>query len=185
MEYEEFKDLYVDHIEGRAANERSKIVGDSDEEDVKDNRSGKHSRKDAKSEAGDGELNNVTQTSAKSGTRSQVNKSQLSQREEKKSNFTYKYDIPEQCYINILKQAKIEKLKEKYLLIAHPFPMAEGEMLIIQPKKEDQKERDLIVYRDYSLRKRLPTSEKAAKDDFFTRTAKGEKAVEEANSCKL
>jgi len=35
-------------------------------------------------------------------------------------------------------------------------------MLIFQPKKDDQSEEDLIVYRDYSLRKRIPTEEKKA-----------------------
>lgn len=35
-------------------------------------------------------------------------------------------------------------------------------MLLFQPKKDDQSEGDLIVYRDYSLRKRIPTAEKAA-----------------------
>ena len=34
-------------------------------------------------------------------------------------------------------------------------------MIILQPKKDDQSEEDLIVYRDYSLRKRIATAEKA------------------------
>jgi hypothetical protein len=33
-------------------------------------------------------------------------------------------------------------------------------MLILQPKKDDQDQQDLIVYRDYSLRKRIPTEER-------------------------
>lgn len=33
-------------------------------------------------------------------------------------------------------------------------------MLIFRPRKEDQEEKDSIIYRDYSLRKRLPTTEK-------------------------
>ena len=35
--------------------------------------------------------------------------------------------------------------------------MFEGEMLIIQPKKGDQEDKAKIIYKDYSLRKRLPT----------------------------
>jgi hypothetical protein len=35
--------------------------------------------------------------------------------------------------------------------------MFEGEMLIIQPKKGDQEDKEKIIYKDYSLRKRLPT----------------------------
>ena len=62
-----------------------------------------------------------------------------------------------------MKQTKIEKLKHKYTLIAHPFPMFEGEMLLIQVKKEDQYDKELIIYRDYSLRKRIETAEKPKK----------------------
>lgn len=62
----------------------------------------------------------------------------------------------------MLKGVKIEKLDAKFLLVSHPFPQIEGEMLIFQPKKDDQSEEDLIVYRDYSLRKRIPTEEKKA-----------------------
>lgn len=32
--------------------------------------------------------------------------------------------------------------------------------MLVQPKKEDQEDREFIVYRDYSLRKRMPNSEK-------------------------
>ncbi len=35
-------------------------------------------------------------------------------------------------------------------------------MLIFRPIKEDQEEKDNIVYRDYSLMKRLPTLEATA-----------------------
>jgi hypothetical protein len=35
--------------------------------------------------------------------------------------------------------------------------MFEGEMLIIQPKKGDQTDKERIFLKDYSLRKRLPT----------------------------
>lgn len=46
------------------------------------------------------------------------------------------------------------------MLLAHPYPAFEGEMILVQPKKDDQEDKDLIVYRDYSLRKRLPNREK-------------------------
>jgi hypothetical protein len=36
-----------------------------------------------------------------------------------------------------LKLNKIEKLEEDYLLIAHPFPQMEGEMLLFQPHNAD------------------------------------------------
>lgn len=69
--------------------------------------------------------------------------------------------IPESCYVNFSKNCKIEKLESKYLLVAHPLPTLEGEMLILQPKKEDQQDgSDEITYRDYSLRKRIQTGPK-------------------------
>lgn len=69
--------------------------------------------------------------------------------------------IPESCLINFSKNCKIDKLEGKFLLVAHPLPTLEGEMLIIQPKKEDQQDgSEEITYRDYSLRKRVATRHK-------------------------
>lgn len=59
-----------------------------------------------------------------------------------------------------MKGNKVEKLDFKFLLVTHPFPQVEGEMIIFQMKKDDQDEEDLIVVRDYSLRKRLLVEEK-------------------------
>jgi len=39
--------------------------------------------------------------------------------------------IPESCYLKFSKNIKIDKLEHKYLLIAHPVPSIQGEMLII------------------------------------------------------
>lgn len=47
----------------------------------------------------------------------------------------FKFDIPESCYQVLMKGLKIEKLKKKFLLIAHPYPIVEGEMLLFQPLK--------------------------------------------------
>lgn len=49
-------------------------------------------------------------------------------------------------------------------------------MLILQPKKDDQSEEDLIVYRDYSLRKRIATAEKTASS--LKKKAKPEDEIE-------
>mmetsp|Transcript_1986 Transcript_1986/g.3495 ORF Transcript_1986/g.3495 Transcript_1986/m.3495 type:complete len:125 (+) Transcript_1986:910-1284(+) len=67
-----------------------------------------------------------------------------------------KYDLPNNCKLQLLKTARIEKLDDDYILIAHPFPQFEGEMLLLQVDPNDQGEKDLIVYKDYSLRKRMP-----------------------------
>jgi hypothetical protein len=74
----------------------------------------------------------------------------------------YKYEIPESCQITMLKKVKIETLEDKFKLISHPYPQISGEMLVFRPRKEDNNEKDAIVYRDFSLRKRLPTADKSA-----------------------
>lgn len=42
-----------------------------------------------------------------------------------------KYDIPDKCYHNIMKGCKISKMDKKYKLMAHPYPLLEGEMILI------------------------------------------------------
>ncbi len=68
-----------------------------------------------------------------------------------------KFEIPDSCKLVLDQNIKIEKFESKFLLVAHPYPMFEGEMLIIQPKKGDQEDKTKIIYKDYSLRKRMPT----------------------------
>lgn len=67
-----------------------------------------------------------------------------------------KFEIPSSCFLTLSKNTKIDKLEAKYLLLAHPHPSFEGEMILAQPKKEDQDDKDLIILRDYSLRNRIP-----------------------------
>jgi hypothetical protein len=62
-----------------------------------------------------------------------------------------------------MKGNKIEKLHKKYILLSHPYPIIEGEMILFQPIKNDQYDKQLIIYRDYSLRKRLATRPKPKK----------------------
>ena len=109
----------------------------------------------------------------------QDRKSQLSRRSNKKSNMDTnrasqkelegisKLDLPDSCYLSMMKKVLIEKLTAKFFLAVHPFPRIEGEMLIFKPKKEDQnKGKDVIVYRDYSLRKRIETTPLAIKEQI-------------------
>ena len=65
-----------------------------------------------------------------------------------------------------MKKVKIEKLSSKFLLCADPYPLIEGQMICFQPKKEDQKVKEAIIYRDYSLRKRLETQQKPDLESF-------------------
>lgn len=43
----------------------------------------------------------------------------------------YKFEIPDRCYLTLMKGAKIEKLFKKYSLLVHPYPKIEGEMIIV------------------------------------------------------
>ena len=58
----------------------------------------------------------------------------------------------------MMKKVLIEKFENKYFLASHPYPKIEGEMIIFKPVKDDQTQgKDVIVYSDYSLRKRIET----------------------------
>ena len=51
----------------------------------------------------------------------------MSQMKSQQSNKTkdgemYKYDLPQECQLSILKKCKIEKLEDKFTLLAHPYP---------------------------------------------------------------
>jgi len=48
-----------------------------------------------------------------------------------------KYEVPDKCKIKFAKKTRIEKLDGKFLLVAHPHPALEGELLILKPKKKD------------------------------------------------
>jgi len=65
-----------------------------------------------------------------------------------------KYAISDDCKLEFLKLNKIEPMGDDYLLVSHPYPQIEGEMLIFQPNADDKCDKDLLVYRDYSLKKR-------------------------------
>ena len=74
----------------------------------------------------------------------------------------FKHDVPHSCLVSMMKKGLIEKLPAKYFLASHPFPKLEGEMVVFKPRKEDQDPEDkkVIVYRDFSLRKRIETTPK-------------------------
>ena len=71
---------------------------------------------------------------------------------------SFKWNLPTSCFITLMKRILIDKLPGKYFIASHPYPRIEGQLFVLQPKKEDQASKDSIIYRDYSLRKRLETS---------------------------
>jgi len=155
--FEEFKERFEDHILGKASNDREARASNFGDE-VKSNRS-KSQKGKAKPVTAIKSEKDEENDDAKS--RKSFNSDKELQEEINKKFDEEKMMIPESCYINFRKNCKIEKLASKYLLVAHPLPSLEGEMLIIQPKKEDQQDgSEEITYRDYSLRKRITTRPK-------------------------
>ncbi len=69
----------------------------------------------------------------------------------------WKTEIPDSCLLTFMKGNKIADLEKKFVLLSHPTPIVEGEMIMFQPFDQDQIDEQLIMYRDYSLRKRYPT----------------------------
>lgn len=49
----------------------------------------------------------------------------------------FKFELDSKCFVNIVKKNKVEKLENKFLLVTHPFPLIEGEMLVFKPLKDD------------------------------------------------
>jgi hypothetical protein len=57
----------------------------------------------------------------------------------------------------MLQKVEIATLDNDFRVFAAPEPLIEGELLVFQLKPEDQYDEDLIVYKDFSLRKRMKT----------------------------
>ena len=74
---------------------------------------------------------------SKTGNSERFSKSVRSGMDKSETQTNFKLELPDECFINMLKSVKIEKLDSKFYLVSHPFPQIEGEMLIFQPKKDD------------------------------------------------
>ena len=173
MNFETFKNQFVDHIEGTAKNEREAHDSADDGEDAK-----KSIRQGSVSKRGS-QLNKTGSQFAGDQDSVEHRNEGLSKRSSKKSNLdaskyqsmsmakthgeSFKYEIPDSCKVTMMKKVLVQKLsdRDKYFLASHPYPKLEGEMIVFKPHKKDQeKGTDLITYRDYSLRKRLETTPK-------------------------
>jgi hypothetical protein len=110
MTWEEFLQQYEQHIEGkvdptiRTANR----AGDEDEVAQKVDPSVDESKSKF--------------TSVESGQKSKQASREAANKGRSVSELSAKYDIPNECKLELLKNARIQKLDENYLLIAHPYP---------------------------------------------------------------
>ena len=189
--FEEYKAKFEDHIEGRAENLRSQHDSENEEMERKEvqkpsqsnpkskkektdqNKTGSNFNPDEEGEEGKSQASHAV-------SKSSVKKSTVDVRSTSKVDDSYKYEIPESCHVAMMKKVKIEKLSSKFLLCADPYPLIEGQMICFQPKKDDQKVKEAIIYRDYSLRKRLETQQKPEMESFGKGKAKYAKAEPKA-----
>eukprot|EP00347_Sterkiella_histriomuscorum_P001454 403371978 len=169
MTYEEFLGKYIDHIEGKVdadARSGNRPLTADDNQDVPAQASAKNQSALAnqsnqfEENKGEDEIQKATEklnesniSRGKSRGEDQLNKS----KDSILSKDDYKFEIPQDCIMSIIKGNQIHKLSKKYLLLSHPQPKIEGEMILFQPLKQDQYDPQVVVYRDYSLRKRLAT----------------------------
>lgn len=133
--YEEYKDKFEAHIEGTAKNERVQEES-ADEEPVNvASKSNPRSKVPTNLNKTASNFNVEDDEDAKSKasgaiSKKSLNKSQVDVRSTKPDE-SYKYDLPESCFVLMMKKVKIEKFKNsKFLLCADPFPMVEGQMIL-------------------------------------------------------
>tara|TARA_B110000285_G_C15097006_1_gene602648 strand:- start:924 stop:1382 length:459 start_codon:yes stop_codon:yes gene_type:complete len=101
-------------------------------------------------------LNSIDSKNFKSGINSQRSQGEESSEDDENARKNeYKYKIPLTCNMEILKLNRIETLDEDYYLMLHPYPQMDGEVIIIQTNPKDQDDKSMVVYRDYSLKKRI------------------------------
>jgi len=157
MTFDEFVDKFGDAIEGRAPKE---VAGGRER-----GYSSTHSRPvtggqddDGKSDAG---ASDKRRSKANNSTISKGSKSGANSLSNTKEGFEVKddikYDLPDTCFMFLMKGCKISKMNKKFKLLSHPYPLVDGEMILFQPLKQDQYDKSLFVFRDYSLKKRMPT----------------------------
>lgn len=152
MTYEEFMLRYGEMIEGKAGGSKDERALSSHSRPVTG-----HPEDDAKSDAGKSEKRGKNSSAMSKGSHTGKNSSMNNTKEGFDLKDDLKFDIPETCLLFLMKGNKISKLDKKFKLLTHPYPILEGEMILFQPLKQDQYDKSLLVYRDYALRKRIPT----------------------------
>jgi len=131
--YEEFKALYNDHIEGKVnAEDRTKNrpdTGDGDGVSRGPKTGMSHNALD--DENNEGTKKSISKGNYESiGSRNKLGSASGSSVAVESAKDRVKYDIPNSCKLEMLKLNRIEKLDQDYVLVAHPYPQLEGEMLL-------------------------------------------------------
>ena len=155
MSYDEFVNKFADIIEGRPPKDSGRERGYSSSHSRPVTG---HQEEDGKSETG---ASDKRRSKANNSTISKGSKSGANSMNNTKEGFDVKddikFDLPDTCFAFLMKGCKISKMQKKFKLLSHPYPLVEGEMILFQPLKQDQYDKNLYVYRDYSLKKRIHT----------------------------
>mmetsp|Transcript_21639 Transcript_21639/g.20756 ORF Transcript_21639/g.20756 Transcript_21639/m.20756 type:complete len:137 (+) Transcript_21639:354-764(+) len=135
MTFDEFLNKYQEHIEGKIeANEGGRPItaeGGGSKGDNWEVKMSEDKQEELKLEEGEGqEQETIEKESLNLSKSRQKNDDMNKSKESTISNTDYKFEIPESCYMHIMKGNAIEKLTKKFYLIAHPYPLIEGEMLM-------------------------------------------------------
>jgi len=145
MTYEEYLEKYQQMMDGKiGASDVPKSRPVTGFEEAKSDNGSKKAKSSVPSQGGRSAMNSMNNTKDGFGTAGDDN--------------SWKTDIPESCMLTFMKGNKIADLDKRYVLLSHPYPIIEGEMIVFQPFEQDQYDEQLIIYRDFSLRKRYPTS---------------------------
>ena len=123
--------------------------------------------------------------SKKTGSKKSSQKNEDDVEEEESDSNDPKFELPNECKLEVMKQIKVEKLDDDYLLIAHPFPQMDGEMLLFQQNNKDQTMKDVTVIRDYSLRKRYITPAKNEKKSPYQKKKEMQEDLEKTKLQRL
>lgn len=124
----------------------------------------------------------VSKEGRSQASRSQKNASKMSSRSQRTTQsdrIDAKYEISNECKLQFLKACRIEEMDDDYIIAVHPYPQMEGEILLFQIDERDQDDKDedgneiekssgLIIYKDYSLMKRMETPEKEVDQSKMT-----------------
>ena len=123
--YEEFLEMFKDHIEGnRSAEER---VG---------NRPGTAEAREEREEAAAKERTTESVEGSRKyqsiGSQGQASASESKRSSKRGDKTDPKYDIPKTCYLRMPAKQVVRELDDGFVLLAHPYPQLEGEMLLVQ-----------------------------------------------------
>lgn len=186
LTFEDFEKMYLDHLEGRV-DPAARLAGRPDTAAVPDlddetrspksktprNRGLGGSRYDkmktpkGKNNAGAADEESKEESSQPTDEPEPAAELTAVQRKKmREARERLKYKIDDNCKLEMLKLNRIEKLDLDYVLVAHPYPQLEGEMLLFQMNPEESEDKECILYRDYSLQRRLLT-EKEDKSEFL------------------